>query len=266
MIGDEKLSSREYWDDILKEVNLPIRVNKKQYSPWLINSFIRDFISAEKYKTLIEVGSGSSSWLPFLAEEYGLNVSGLDYSEIGCRICEENLKILGINFEEIICQDIFKWDSSKKYDIIISFGVIEHFENPGEILKIMHQHLNEGGLIVTIVPNLLGISGKLTKIFLPEVYNIHKIISKGYLEELHETSGYICLKNDYTGFFYPMIIPWGVKTTGILFKKGTTRRKITLKLLELTNAVITKILRAAKVRLSSQYFSPAVIYVGTIKT
>jgi SAM-dependent methyltransferase len=213
----------------------------------------------------MEVGAGSSSWLPFLAKEYGLRVSGLDYSEIGCRICEENLNILGISFEEIICQDVFTWDSLKRYDIIISFGVIEHFENPGDILKIMHHHLNIGGLIITIVPNLLGISGKLTKIFLPEVYNIHKIISKNLLNELHESAGYLCLKNDYTGFFYPMIIPWGVKYDGILFKKNSAGRKITLKLLELTNAVITKILRAAKVRLSSQYFSPAVIYVGITK-
>ncbi len=260
----EKLSSKEYWDDVLKSVRLPLQVNKKQYSPWLINSFLSDFIIRKGYRTLLEVGAGSSAWLPFLAREYDLLVSGLDYSEAGCRICEENLKILGINYDEIICEDVFNWEPGKKYDIIISLGVIEHFENPGDILKIIRDHLNDNGLIMTVVPNLLGISGRLTRIFLPDVYRIHKIISKNLLRELHETSGYLTLKTDYTGFFYPMIIPWSVKTDGFLFKKGSSMRRITLKLLELKNALVTKILRAFKVKVSSQYFSPFIIYVGKI--
>jgi 2-polyprenyl-3-methyl-5-hydroxy-6-metoxy-1,4-benzoquinol methylase len=265
MTDNEKLSSKDYWDDVLRQANLPLLVNKKQYSPWLINSFFRDYITGGNFKTLLEVGSGSSAWLPFLAQEYNLRVSGLDYSEIGCKICEENLKLLGVNYDEIICEDVFKWDSGKKYDIIISFGVIEHFENPGDILKIIRKHLNENGIIITIVPNLLGISGKLTRIFLPDVYLIHKIISKDNLKQLHETAGYDCLKNDYTGFFYPMIIPWSVKTNGIFFKKGSAMRKIILKILELKNALITKILRGAKIHMSSQYFSPFVIFVGRYK-
>jgi 2-polyprenyl-3-methyl-5-hydroxy-6-metoxy-1,4-benzoquinol methylase len=262
MNDKDKLSSKEYWDEVLKKANLPVMVSLKQYSPWLINSFFRKFIQAGNYKTLIEVGSGSSAWLPFLAQEYNLEVSGLDYSETGCKICEENLKMLGINFDEIICEDVLKWDSGKKYDIIISFGVVEHFENPGEILKIMHSHLAENGLIITIVPNLLGISGKLTKYFLPDVYGIHKIISRNYLKKLHEISGYECLKNDYTGFFYPVVIPWSVKTTGFFFKKGSLRRKLTMRIIELINAFITRLLRTTKIRFSSQYFSPFVICIG----
>ena len=262
MNEDDKLSSKKYWDDVLKEAHLPLRVNKKQYSPWLINSFISKYIKSGEYKTLIEVGSGNSAWLPFLAEEYNLEVSGLDYSEIGCKICEENLRLLGIKFNKIICEDVFKWDSDEKFDIIISFGVIEHFENPKEILKIIHNHLNGNGLIITVVPNLTGFIGKLTRIFLPDVYRIHKIISKDYLRQLHYSTGYECLKNDYTGFVYPMIIPWSVKTTGVFFKKDSCRRKVTMKILELKNVFITRLLRAAKIRFSSQYFSPFVIYVG----
>jgi 2-polyprenyl-3-methyl-5-hydroxy-6-metoxy-1,4-benzoquinol methylase len=265
MASNEKLSTKEYWDDVLREANLPLKVHKKQYSPWLINSFIKDSVLSGRYKSLMEIGSGSSAWLPFLAEEYNLLVSGLDYSEIGCKICEENLKIQGIRFEEIICKDVFKWDSGKKYDIIISFGVIEHFENPEDILKIIHDHLSDDGLIVTIVPNLLGISGKLTKLFLPDVYQIHKIISKESLYKLHSESGFECLKNDYTGFFYPMIIPWSVKTNGIFFKKGSLLRKVVMKILELKNALSTKILRGLKISVSSEYFSPFVIYTGKLK-
>jgi 2-polyprenyl-3-methyl-5-hydroxy-6-metoxy-1,4-benzoquinol methylase len=260
----KKLSSREYWDNVLQSASLPLQVNKKQYSPWLINSFFRDIIINENYRTLIEIGAGSSAWLPFLAKEYNLKVSGLDYSEPGCRICEENLKILGIDYDEIIWEDLFKWQSGKKYDITISLGVIEHFENPEDILKILSSHLNQNGLIITVVPNLMGISGRLTRMFLPDVYRIHKLISKDSLRDLHESCGYKTLKNDYAGFFYPLIIPWQVKTDGFLFKKDTARRRVTLKIIELINALITKTLLTFRVNVSSLYFSPFIIYAGKI--
>jgi 2-polyprenyl-3-methyl-5-hydroxy-6-metoxy-1,4-benzoquinol methylase len=265
MADTDKLSSMDYWDDVLKRATLPRLVNKKQYSPWLINSFFSGFIVKEKYRTLIEIGAGSSAWLPFLAREYNLKVSGLDYSEPGCRICEENLKLLGIDYDEIICEDIFKWRSETKYDIIISLGVIEHFENPGEILKIISGHLNENGLIITVVPNTSGLGGSLTRSFLPEVSEIHKVITKNLLMKLHEDNGFTTLKNDYTGFFYPMLIPWSVKTDGVLFKKNSVRRKITMNIINLINTLVTKTLRAFRVNTSSRYFSPFVIYVGKIK-
>jgi hypothetical protein len=66
MTDNEKLSSKDYWDDVLRQANLPLLVNKKQYSPWLINSFFRDYITGGNFKTLLEVGSGSSAWLPFV--------------------------------------------------------------------------------------------------------------------------------------------------------------------------------------------------------
>lgn len=257
-----KLSEKSYWDAILSAAKLPLRVKMKQYSPWLINTFFSETLKTTNYRTLLEAGAGSSAWLPFLASEYGLRVSGLDYSEEGCRICEENLKMQGINYDEVICTDIFKWTGTKKYDIIISLGLIEHFDNPVEILQIFGQHLQKGGTVITVVPNLIGFSGWLTKVFIPDVYKIHKRISKEDLRTMHQNSGFKILRNDYTGFFYPMIIPWNVKDKGLFFRNKTFLRRITLKLLELSNAFLTKILRGLKVRPSSRIFSPFIICVG----
>ena len=139
---------------------------------------------------------------------------------------------------------------------------MEHFENPEDILRIIKNHINPGGIIITVIPNLIGLSGRLTKMFIPDVYFIHKRISRDDLKEMHDITGFKCLKNDYTGLFYPMIIPWSVKGDGFLFKKGTSRRRIVMKIIELKNAMITKILRSFQVRMSSRFFSPFIIYVG----
>jgi len=71
-------------------------------------NFIDDIIKSSDYKTFIEIGCGSSGWLPYFAKKYGLLVSGLDYSEVGCRLAEENLKMQNIQYGEIICKDIFE--------------------------------------------------------------------------------------------------------------------------------------------------------------
>ncbi|HOK75614.1 MAG TPA: class I SAM-dependent methyltransferase [Bacteroidales bacterium] len=259
---EKRLSTKEYWDSILEGARLPLSVNRKQYSAWLIDGFFREYILEGNYRTLLEAGAGSSAWLPYLAREYNLKVSGIDYSEPGCRICEENLKLQGIDYGEIICSDIFRWKDHKKYDIVISLGLIEHFENPGEVLKIAGEHLNPSGMIITVIPNLMGLNGKITRFFMPDVYNIHKKISASELRNLHEERGFRTLNCGYTGMFYPMIIPWQVKKDGFFFREGSRMRKITLKTLEMKNALITKMLRLMRIRPSSAFLSPFIIYCG----
>ena len=120
----EKLSNIEYWDSVLKNARLPLLVKTKHYSTWLLNNFFAKSIEAGNYKTLMEVGAGSSAWLPFLAKEYNLVVSCLDYSEVGCRLCEENLNIQKIEFQDILNKDLLDWNDHRKYDVLVSFGVI----------------------------------------------------------------------------------------------------------------------------------------------
>lgn len=262
MVNNEKLSSKEYWDEVLKKTKLPVMVSDKQYTAWIQNIFFEEILKQKQYKTLIEVGSGSSAWLPYLAKKYNLKVSGLDYSETGCRICEENLKLLGADYDEVVCEDIFAWESEKKYDVIISFGVIEHFDDPVKIIEIFARHLNPEGVMITVIPNLPGLAGKLTKWLLPEVYSYHKIITDKQLESYHKDNGLDTWKCKYTGMFYPMIIPWTSKTDGWLFKSGTYQRKTVLYVISVFNFVFTKVLLMFKIRLSSQLWSPFVIYAG----
>ena len=46
-----------------------------------------------------------------------------------------------------------KWPVEDKYDVITSFETMEHIENPGDFLEIIHEHLMPGGVLVLSVPN-----------------------------------------------------------------------------------------------------------------
>ena len=93
---------------------------------------------------------------------FDCSVTGLDYSEIGCeeaRLILENNNVEG----EIVCCDFFSPPESmlNRYDVVISFGVLEHFENTSDCTKAFSRFLRPGGLLLTVIPNMNGIPGLL---------------------------------------------------------------------------------------------------------
>jgi 2-polyprenyl-3-methyl-5-hydroxy-6-metoxy-1,4-benzoquinol methylase len=235
---EDKLSKKEYWDENLEKAKLP-RVNSaSEYHLKATMDFIDGPLSAAKKSTLLEIGCGSSGWLPYFRRRYGYAVSGLDYSEIGCRLAEENLRLLGLPCEGIICKDILEWDSAQQYGVIFSYGVIEHFNDPQKVIDICAGHLEEAGVLVTLVPNLLGLPGFLARTVVPEIYRMHKVITADELNALHARAGLEPVKTGYAGVFSLAPIPWAL--SGLApFKEGTLRRRVCLGLINLANKLLS---------------------------
>lgn len=137
-----------------------------------------------KGKSLLEIGCGNSAYLPFFAKEYGLNVSGLDYSEHGCEQASQILSREGVK-GSIYCADFFSPPAQllNSFDFVISMGVVEHFSDTAGILKIFSGFLKEDGILITTVPNFSGMRGYLQKKFNRAVYDIHVPLDKGHLKE-----------------------------------------------------------------------------------
>lgn len=256
--NNEVLSTVEYWDSVLTAAKLP-RINSYQ-SYYIPMNFFDEVLKNESKKTLMEIGAGSSGWLPYFSQKYGYKVSGLDYSEIGCKIGLKNLEMTKVDFDEMICEDIFKWNSPKKYDVIFSYGVIEHFEHPEKILKICHDHLNKDGIIITVVPNLAGLMGSWSKRFVPDIFAIHKIIKKDELKRLHLENGFSDLKTGYAGTMSIHVIPW-IRSNHFLFRENSIQKKISMFAIKAFGKVFSTIDRGLKVNLPSRYLSPYVISI-----
>ena len=264
---ENKLSTQEYWDSVLAAAQLPRLNTPKAYHYRITMDFIRPFLKSKKYSTLMEVGCGSSGWLPYFAKTYGLLVSGIDYSEVGCRLAEENLKLLGLEYGEIICKDIFEPDctSGKEYDTVFSYGVIEHFENPKEVVKIFSSFLSQNGLMITLVPNLNGLMGWLSKYFVRDIYDMHQVIRSEDLKRFHEENQLETLKMGYAGTFSLAVIPL-VKSKRWLFAEGSFQRRITVFMVRLFDKVVSKFLSLTGINIPSRYFSPYIICIAQKKT
>ena len=96
-------------------------------------------------KTVLDFGCGVGGFLDF-AKKSARSVSGIELEKaLQPSFKQRNLDVL---------EDLSKvQERNKKYDIITAFHVVEHLQNPKEILKELSQLLVEGGEMILEVPN-----------------------------------------------------------------------------------------------------------------
>jgi 2-polyprenyl-3-methyl-5-hydroxy-6-metoxy-1,4-benzoquinol methylase len=193
-------AGEQYWSSVWKQMQLPPPINPADNS--LANhlniSFHRTFKKLLNGfdltgKSLLEVGCGNSVWLPYFAKEYRVKPFGLDYSKHGCEQAEAILKREMLH-GEIYHADMFSPPEhlNKKFDIVVSLGVVEHFTDTVSAIRALNFFLKPGGLLLTSIPNHAGLLGWLQKTIHRQVYDIHVILDKKMLVDSIETAG---LKN-----------------------------------------------------------------------
>lgn len=149
-------------------------------------------------RELLECGCGGSVLLPYFAKEFGFRVSGVDYSEAGCRLARRVLQEANVE-GEIICADFFSppKELCGRFDVVVSFGVAEHFTNTASCIVAFGRLLRPGGLLITSVPNMAGPIGGLQKVFSRAVFDKHVVLNAESLRRAHETAGLEIKKCDY---------------------------------------------------------------------
>lgn len=139
---------------------------------------------------LLEIGCGQSTWLPYFATEFGLSVSGLDYSPAGCARAKELLTRERVS-GEVVCADLFAPppDWADRFDVVFTNGVIEHFRDTDAVVRAVATYVRPGGKIITSIPNMRGSVGRLQKWLAPEVFDIHVPLSLADLRRSHTRAG-----------------------------------------------------------------------------
>lgn len=97
---------------------------------------------------LLDVGCGRGYFLK-LAGERGYDATGIDLSEAAVRYARQKL---GVNASRMDAHELARTGS--RYDLITAWHVLEHFEDPVQMLGTLRELLNKGGLLFLEVPNL----------------------------------------------------------------------------------------------------------------
>jgi SAM-dependent methyltransferase len=190
-------AGEHYWTEFWRGKRLPppIRLAAPGPRAWFhqeFHNFWRGYLppASKAPIRLLEIGCAQSRWLPYFAREWGYQVAGLDYSELGCLQSRALLAREGLA-GEIFHQDMFCPEPRQVagFDLVFSNGVAEHFEDTAAVLRQMGVYLRPGGLLLTIIPNLVGWLGWLQGKMSPEVMATHRPLTREELNQAHEDAG-----------------------------------------------------------------------------
>ncbi|MBT9150518.1 MAG: Ubiquinone biosynthesis O-methyltransferase [candidate division WS2 bacterium] len=162
-------TSREYWDKIwgsnellidkVKETILNV-LFKAHPSNRIIFGLFNNILQLGDRRCL-EIGCATARYLEYFFHRFGLEIYGVDYSEAGCKLAEELLRRTGAK-GEIMCLDIFDPSFQEQFDqyfdIVCSFGFIEHFTDPLPIIDVHRKLLRRGGRMFITIPNFCSTS------------------------------------------------------------------------------------------------------------
>jgi 2-polyprenyl-3-methyl-5-hydroxy-6-metoxy-1,4-benzoquinol methylase len=109
-------------------------------------------LNPNKKLKIAEVGCGSARLSCFLAS-CGHDLTCLDYSENALKVAKKNFKLMGYT-GQFVKGDVRNLPfEDNSYDVIMSTGLLEHFQNPEIIVQEMVKKLKPEGLFYSdIVP------------------------------------------------------------------------------------------------------------------
>lgn len=187
-------AGKSYWDRSWENAYLPETINPFRPGPnHYIDRKFHDFFGGifadkeTKNSKLLEIGCARSVWLPYFAKVFGFRVYGIDYSEAGCQQAMQLLSNQGIK-GEIVCADFFSPPESMigEFDVVISFGVLEHFQDTKNCISAFSEYLKPKGIMITNIPNLTGLVGLIQGLMNRNVFNIHVPLSLAKVVEAHQ--------------------------------------------------------------------------------
>jgi SAM-dependent methyltransferase len=196
MAANSDRAGKAYWDATWRSGALPEAVDPDSVDVWhypqrqLHRFFMRCFPGGLKDARVVEIGCARSPWLPYVAKQFGAQVVGIDYSEIGAEQARQVLANEGV-LGQVKCIDLFSIPDAMRgeFDVAMSFGVMEHFDNTAGALGAAAALLRPGGLLVTQIPNLAGVLGWIQKRLSRRVYDIHVPLDAAQLARAHEQAG-----------------------------------------------------------------------------
>lgn len=172
---EQNLTDRAFWKSFWESKKDLIFHIKSNY---VFGDILAKLIAEKNIKTAIELGGFPGYYATYLKKYQHLETTLFDYyihDELINRLLEKNgLKPGDI---KIIEADLFTYQPAKLYDMVLSFGLIEHFNDTKAIIETHLQFLKPGGVLFITLPNFKGVNGWVQRKFDRDNYDKHNIDS-----------------------------------------------------------------------------------------
>jgi 2-polyprenyl-3-methyl-5-hydroxy-6-metoxy-1,4-benzoquinol methylase len=169
-----KLTTPDFWDKAY--VNVDFKVLPKD-NP--IRSWIETYIpQTAEQKTALEIGCYPGRYLEIMGA-LGYTLNGLDFNP-NLKNLSSWLESQGHQVGSLEQVDFFEYNPEERFDMVCSFGFIEHFSNWDDVLKAHMKLVKQGGYLVVEVPNFRGLIQYLLHRFLD-----HENLKSHYLPSMN---------------------------------------------------------------------------------
>jgi SAM-dependent methyltransferase len=200
------LTDAAFWDDYWGRFSLPDAVDENRSFDRGLATRLRMLLKGASGGAL-EIGCAPGRWLAFLSKEFGLAVSGIEFTADGAAATRRNLELLGVRQADIREGDFLQVPPSPKYEVVVSFGFVEHFTDVEAVIARHAAWVRPGGLLIIGVPNFRGVHGWLQKGLDREVLAHHNlaIMDVDRLNEIGPASGLVTDSVVYLGSLEPSL-------------------------------------------------------------
>lgn len=245
-----RLTDEEYWDKGYKSIDF------YDQSTHDVANFLNKYLKDGYGKTSLEVGSFPGSFIPTIARK-GYLVNGVDFNKGNSTALPAWLKSFGFEVGTFWTADFFDFIkvNSDNFDLVCSFGLIEHFKNYEEVIEAHIKLLKPGGQLIITTPNFRGLLQYLPhKLLDKENLNKHFLPSMRPKEwkKILERNGFQVDYHGYFGGYYFWV------------DRFQPRNKIEKLLLRFTERLISQFNKLfLKIKLQSSSFSS---YCGIVAT
>ena len=103
-----------------------------------------------KEKKCLDIGPGTGRWIQFIAGNKPDCIAAIDISSESLSRCSSNCEYLqkaNLELDKFDFEDDF-------FDVVVSFEVLEHLQDPSNYLKEVQRVTKPGGLILMSLPNI----------------------------------------------------------------------------------------------------------------
>lgn len=217
MVNNEgRKITQDYWNKVWQgdiRVGLPSRLNVDILN---FTQLIKNKVGPDD--NYLEIGCAPGKLLAWVASVLDAKVTGLDYSQSGIERCRALFNDLGLK-AELHHDDLFDNRLPPNYfDIVTSFGFIEHFSDSRLVVKRHMDLVKPGGVALITIPNYSGIYSTLQSWCDASSLVMHnlEIMNTDALNDLVDIAGTETVRVYSYGRFSPWLIslqkklPWHV--------------------------------------------------------
>ncbi len=103
--------------------------------------------------------------------------------------------------------------------------------------------------------------GWLSRRYIPDIYEMHRVINKQQLKEYHERNTLKDLKTNYAGTFTLAVLPL-MHSRRWLFREGSLQRKIAVFGFSTIDKLFSRLFKLLKIDIPTKRFSPYIISIA----